>query len=91
MDLEEDDDGANGGGRGGVFPRLFYDEAGNEVEAGQGQRVMPLDPRERFMDRPDAAPEDFAFFQGRRPGRIKRLRHRRTDNLDEVRAVVAPG
>ena len=59
MDLEEDD-GADGGGQGGVFPRRFYDEAGNEIEADQGQGVMPLDPRERFMDRSDAAPETFA-------------------------------
>ena len=54
MDLEEEDEGA--GGR-GVFPRRFYDEAGNEVGADQGQGVGYLDPRERFMDRPDAAPD----------------------------------
>ena len=59
MDLEEDDDGANGGGKGGVLPCLFYDEAGNEVNEDQGQCVMPPDPRERFTDRPDAAPKDF--------------------------------
>ena len=51
--------GADGGRREGIFTRLFYDEAGNEVEADQGQGVMPLDPRKRFMDRPDAAPEYF--------------------------------
>ena len=53
MELEEDNDGH------------FYDAAGNEVGADQGQRggVLPplLDPRERFMDRSDAdaVPEDF--------------------------------
>ena len=56
MDLEEDDEGA--GGR-GVFPCRFYDEAGNETDGNQGQGVMHLDPRERFIDRPDAAPEAF--------------------------------
>ena len=59
MDLEEGDDGADGGGRGGVLPRLFYNEAGNEVDADQGQGVLHLDPRKRFMDRPNAAPENF--------------------------------
>ena len=56
MDLEEDDEGA--GGR-GVFPRRFYDEAGNETDAIQGHGLVTCDPRERFMDRPDAAPETF--------------------------------
>ena len=56
MDLEEDDEGA--GERGG-FPRLFYNKAGNEVDVDQGQETMRPDPRKRFMDRPDAAPEDF--------------------------------
>jgi hypothetical protein len=37
MDLRDEDDGADGGGGQGVFPRLFYDEAGNEVGADQGQ------------------------------------------------------
>ena len=55
MSLEEDDDGR------------FFDAAGNEVRADPVQRrgVLPtplLDPRERFMDRPDAdaALETFA-------------------------------
>ena len=48
-----------GGGWGG-HPCLFYDKAGNEVEADQRQEVMPLDPHERFMDCPDASPETFA-------------------------------
>ena len=55
MSLEEDNDGH------------FYHAAGNEVGTGQVQRgvVLPaslLDPRKRFMDRPDAdaAPESFA-------------------------------
>ena len=56
MGLDEDDEGA---GERGVFPRLFYDEAGNEVDADQGQGVLHLDPRKRFMDRPNAAPENF--------------------------------
>ena len=56
MELEEDDEGA--GGR-GVFPRRFYDEAGNETDGIQGHEVIARDPRERFMDRPDAAPETF--------------------------------
>ena len=41
----------------GVFPRLFYDETGNEV--GGGQEVINPDPRERFMECPDAAPKAF--------------------------------
>ena len=55
MSLEEDDDGR------------FFGVAGHEVGADQVQRwaVLPapfLDPRERYMDRPDAdtAPEPFA-------------------------------
>ena len=56
MDLEEDDDGADSGGRGGVFPCLFYDEAGNEVG---GHGVIIPDPRERFMGCPDKAPTNF--------------------------------
>ena len=55
MELEEDDEGA--GGR-GVFPRRFYDEAGNETDARQRHGVITRDPRERFMERPDAAPEE---------------------------------
>ena len=57
MTLEEDDEGAGGGG---VFPRRFYDEAGHEVYEG---RADAPDPRERFMDRPDAAP-DTDFTRG---------------------------
>ena len=55
MNLEEDNDGR------------FFDAAGYEVGADPGRRrgVLPtplLDPRERFMDRPDAdaVPETFA-------------------------------
>ena len=59
MDLEEDDNGADGGGRGVVFPRRFYDEAGSEVGADQGQGVIAPDPRERYMNRPVAAPGAF--------------------------------
>jgi hypothetical protein len=36
MELMEEEDGVNGGTQ-GVFPRLFYDEAGNKVGADQGQ------------------------------------------------------
>ena len=57
MDLEEDDEEA--GGR-GVLPCRFYDEAGNEVYEG---RADAPDPRERFMDRPDTAP-DTDFTRG---------------------------
>ena len=56
MDLEEDNTGAGGGGREGVLPCFFYKEAGNEA---RGQEVITSDPRERFMDRPNAAPTDF--------------------------------
>ena len=56
MDLEEDAEGA--GGR-VFFPRRFYDEVGNEMDGIQGHGVVARDPRERFMDNPDAAPEDF--------------------------------
>ena len=39
----------------GVYPRLFYDKTGNEVDAmGEGAAIQS-DPRERFMDRSDAA------------------------------------
>ena len=44
---------------GGGLPCLFFNEAGNEMDADQGQEFMPPDPRKRFMDRPDASPEDF--------------------------------
>ena len=54
MELEEDNNGH------------FYDAAGNEVRAERVQRrgILPtplLDPRERYIDRPDAdeAPETF--------------------------------
>merc|ERR1712086_342394 len=57
MTLEEDDEGAGGGG---IFPRRFYDEAGHEVYEG---RADAPDPRKRFMDRPDAAP-DTDFVRG---------------------------
>ena len=59
MDLEEENDGADGGERGGVFPCLFYNEAGNEVDADQGQGLINLDSRKRFMNYPTAAPDDF--------------------------------
>ena len=58
MDLEEDDEGA--GGR-GIFPRRLYDEAGNETDGRQGNVIAARDPRERFMGRPDAAPENFTW------------------------------
>ena len=53
MNPEED----NGGKGQGIFPRLFYDEAGNEVDT-EAQVEAP-DPHERFMDCPDAAPDNF--------------------------------
>ena len=56
MDLEEDDEGA--GGRGGI-PRRYYDGAENETDGAQGNGVVTRDPRERFMDRPNAAAEAF--------------------------------
>ena len=59
MDLEEDDDGADGGVRGGVLICLFYNEAGHAVDADQGQGFMPLDHHEFFMDQPYVPPEDF--------------------------------
>ena len=46
------------GGR-GVPPRGFYDKVGNETDGIQGHEVVARDPRERFMDHPDATPEDF--------------------------------
>ena len=56
MDLEEDNEGAGGQK---VFPCLFYNEAGNEVDADQDQGVITPDPHKRFIDRPYAAPEEF--------------------------------
>ena len=56
MDLEERDDGGVGGGGGGVFPQLFYIEAGNEVDTGREGDANCQDPCERHMDRPGAAP-----------------------------------
>ena len=58
MNLEEGDDGGACGGGGGVLPCLFYNEAGNEVDADQGQGLINPDPCKRFMDDPDAAPPD---------------------------------
>ena len=55
MDLAEDDEGA--GGR-GVLPRRFYYEAGYETDGNQGHGLVTRDPHERFMDHPDAAPEE---------------------------------
>ena len=55
MDLEEDDEGADGGGRGGVFPRLFYNEAGSEVGADQVQGVTAPGPHNCYVDHLDAA------------------------------------
>ena len=57
MELEEDDDGH------------FYDAAGNEVRAERVQRrggLPPplLDPRERYMDRPDADEASESFTRG---------------------------
>ena len=49
MTLEEDKEDASGGD-GGVYPCRFYDKA----------RAGILDPRERHMDRPNAAPDNFA-------------------------------
>ena len=57
MNLEEDDDRADSGGRGGVFPRRFYNKAGNEVG---DQRVINPDPCKCFMDCPNKAPDNFA-------------------------------
>jgi hypothetical protein len=56
MSLEEDDEDENGG-RGGVFPRRFYDKAGHEV--GAGDDASSIDTREYHADRTDAAPADF--------------------------------
>ena len=60
MDLEEGGGGGMGGGGEGIFPKLFYDEAGNEVwhkvDVGQEANVNRLDPRKRHMDHSDAAP-----------------------------------
>ena len=52
--MEEDDEGA---GVRVFFPRRFPDEAGNETDGIQGHGLVDRDPRKRFMDRPDAAPE----------------------------------
>ena len=41
------------------FPRLFYDEAGNDVDTDQGERVMLLDPHKRVMDRPNVTSNNF--------------------------------
>ena len=42
----------------GVYPHLFYNKARHEVDTvEEGAEVRP-DPREHFMDRPDAAPDD---------------------------------
>ena len=43
----------------GFSPAVFHDKVGNEVGGNQGPGVVGQDPRERFMDHPDAAPEDF--------------------------------
>ena len=42
-----------------MYPSLFYNETGNEVNAGQEANVKWPDRRERHMDRPDAAPDLF--------------------------------
>ena len=41
-----------------VFPRLFYDETGYEVNVAEEGAEMCLDPRERRMDHPGAAAPD---------------------------------
>ena len=53
MNLEEaNEEGGEGGW--GVYPHRFDDKAEHETGAGI------LDPREHHMDRPDAAPDNFA-------------------------------
>ena len=56
MDLEEGDDSGAGGGEGVVFPQLFYDKEGNEVDARREDGETQTDPLKRFMDRPGAVP-----------------------------------
>ena len=51
----------NGAGGRGVFPCRVYDEAEDEIDGIQEHGVVARDPRERFMDRPDAAPENFTW------------------------------
>ena len=58
IDLEEDNDGANGRGRGGGFRHLFNNEVGNEVDADQGHGLITRDHGKHFMDRPYAALDD---------------------------------
>ena len=56
MSLEEDDEDENGG-RGGVFPRRFYDEEGNEVDAGGSPGAVAHEHHAALLDAAAPAPD----------------------------------
>ena len=56
MNPEEGDVGGAGEGEGGVFPQRFFDEAGDEVDAGHKANVNWTDPCGCHMDRPNTPP-----------------------------------
>ena len=56
MSLEEDDEDENGG-RGGVFPRRFYDEEGNEVDTGGRTGTVARKHHAALLDAATTAPD----------------------------------
>ena len=59
MNLEEEGDRDAGGGEGGVFSRLLYDEVVKLVDTVEEDRVTWTDPCKHYMDRLNALSDNF--------------------------------